>query len=635
MATITKKYRILNNIDSPEDLKQLSINDLNDLCEEIREYIIGVVCGCGGHLAPSLGVVELTLALHYVYNIPVDKLIFDVGHQCYVHKIVTGRREAFKWVRQEGGISGFPHPAESPCDAFATGHASTSISAALGYATARDIAGKDYEVVAVIGDGSLTGGLAYEGLNHAGASGKKMLVVLNDNQMSIAPNVGAFSRYLNNIMLDPRYSRFKSEIWDITEKLPVGKDQVRRFAHRMEESLKNLIVPGIVFEELGFKYFGPVEGHNVEELVRILRTIRKLDGPILLHVITKKGKGYSYAEENPTRFHGTNGFDRNTGLSPVSAGAISYSKAFGEAALELAQSNERITAITAAMPDGTGLSNFQKELPDRFFDVGIAEEHAVTFAAGQALAGMRPLVALYSTFLQRAIDMAVVDVALQNCPVVFGIDRAGVVGDDGPTHNGVFDLSFMSMIPGMIVSAPRDEIELRDLLYTAFLQDEHPFSIRYPRGSGIGALRTERFKKIEIGSWEVMEEGEDVALLAVGTLLHTCVWAAKLLRAEGISPTIVNCRFVKPLDKKILRKVLESHRVVVTLEENVLSGGFGSQVAMFAALNSVKMAGRLFHLGVPDEFLKHAKRSLILERLGLNAAGIHKFVNNCINGQAK
>ena len=635
MDTLTKKYRILNNIESPEDLKQLSISDLNDLCEEIREYIVGVVCGCGGHLAPSLGVVELTLALHYVYNIPVDKLIFDVGHQCYVHKIITGRREAFKWVRQEGGISGFPHPAESPCDAFATGHASTSISAALGYATARDIAGQDYNVVAVIGDGSLTGGLAYEGLNHAGASGKKMLVVLNDNQMSIAPNVGAFSRYLNNIMLDPRYSRFKSEIWDITEKLPVGKDQVRRFAHRMEESLKNLIVPGIVFEELGFKYFGPVEGHNVEELVRILRTIRKLDGPILLHVITKKGKGYSFAEENPTRFHGTGGFDRSTGLTPVSTGAIAFSKAFGEAALELAQSNERITAITAAMPDGTGLKNFQKELPERFFDVGIAEEHAVTFAAGQSLAGMRPLVALYSTFLQRAIDMAVVDVALQNCPVVFGIDRAGIVGDDGPTHNGVFDLSFMSMIPGMIVSAPRDEIELRDLLYTAFMQEEHPFSIRYPRGAGIGTLRTERFKKIEIGTWEMMEEGEDVALLAVGTMVHTSVWAAKLLRADGVNPTVVNCRFVKPLDEKMLRSILESHRVVITLEENVLSGGFGSQVSMFSALNSVKMAGKLHHLGVPDEFLKHAKRSLILERLGLNAAGIHSYAKNCLDGQVK
>ncbi len=619
-----KTKRLLEKIDSPDDLKGLSIEELERLSEEVRDYIISVVCDCGGHLAPSLGVVELTLALHYVYDCPSDKIIWDVGHQCYAHKIITGRREAFKKLRQDEGISGFPTPKESPCDAFATGHASTSISAAIGYATARDLSGRDFNVVAVVGDGALTGGLAFEGLNNAGASGRNLLVVLNDNQMSISPNVGAFSHYLNRIILDPRYNKLKKDVWEITEKLPVGKDQVRSFAHRLEESLKNLVVPGMFFEELGFKYFGPIDGHNLEEIVHTLKTVKELEGPILLHVLTKKGKGFNHAEENPTRFHGTSAFDVDTGRS-LPPRIPTYSWFMGEAAVELAEINPRILAITAAMPDGTGLKTFQQEHPDRFFDVGIAEQHAVTFAAGLAMVGVRPLVALYSTFMQRAFDMAVLDVALQKLPVVYALDRSGVVGDDGPTHNGVFDLSYMSMIPGMIVSAPKDEVELRDLLYTAFQQDEAPFSIRYPRGSGVGVIRSQRFREIQIGSWEMCEKGADVALLAVGSMVYPAVWARKLLLKDGISAAVVNCRFVKPMDYKMLDELFSGFKTIVTVEENVLTGGFGSQVSLYAS-GKGSNSNRIFHLGIPDRFLNPAKRSLLLERMGLTPAGIRSLV---------
>ncbi len=618
----------LEQINGPADLKKLRIEDMEQLCAEIREFLVKSVCVSGGHLAPNLGVVELTVAMHYVYNLPDDKIVWDVGHQSYVHKILTGRRELFGKLRQEGGVSGFPSPEESPCDAFVTGHASTSISAATGYATARDLAGKDFKVVAVIGDGALTGGLAYEGLNNAGGSGRDILVILNDNQMSISPNVGAFSKYLNNIILDPRYNKLKKEIWDITGKLPVGKEEVRGFAHRLEESVKNMVLPGMLFEELGFHYFGPVDGHNVSEMVTTLQTIRDIEGPVLLHVMTKKGKGYEHAEENPTKFHGTPAFDTETGLSKPSQ-IHSYSRFFGDAALELAESNPRILAVTAAMPDGTGLNQFRDRIGKRFFDVGIAEQHAVTFSAGMAKVGARPLVALYSTFMQRAFDMAIMDVALQDLPVVFALDRAGIVGDDGPTHNGVFDLSFMSMIPNMIVSAPKDEVELRDLLYTAFLQDSAPFSIRYPRGSGVGLLRSLRFREAPVGSWELLEDGGDVAVLATGTMVYPALWARKLLAKDGISATVVNCRYIKPLDEQMLGDLLSRFETLVTVEENVLTGGFGSQVALFAAARP-QTGARIFHLGIPDRFIKQARRNVILERLGLSPAGIHSFVKTAI-----
>lgn len=620
----SKTEEMLEKINCPGDIRGLSVEELELLCRSLRDYIISVTSDSGGHLAPNLGAVELTVALHAVYECPKDKIIFDVGHQCYTHKLLTGRREGFRKLRQEGGISGFPSPKESPCDAFATGHASTSISAALGYASARDVAGQDFKVVAVIGDGALTGGLAYEGLNNAGAGGRDILVVLNDNQMSISPNVGAFSRYLNGIILDPRYNKLKKEIWDLTEKIPVGRDTVRGFAHKLEESLKNLFIPGMLFEELGFKYIGPIDGHNLGELIPALRTVREMKGPVLLHVITKKGKGYELAEEDPTRFHGTGAFDTSTGgtVIPQTPG---YSQLFGEAALELAEVNPRIMAVSAAMPDGTGLTRFQREIPARFFDVGIAEGHAVTFSAGLAMVGARPLVAIYSTFLQRAFDHVIMDVALQDLPVVFALDRAGIVGDDGPTHNGVFDLSYMSLVPNMIVTAPKDEVELRDLLYTAFRQDKAPFSIRFPRGSGVGVIRSQRFREIEIGSWEMLEQGREVALLAVGTMVHPALWARKLLARDGIAAGVFNCRFVKPLDTRMLDHVLSRYETVVTLEENVLRGGFGSQVSLYAASRPVT-SGRILHMGIPDEFLKVGKRSTLLDRLGLSPAGIQAFV---------
>jgi len=623
---------LLKQINSPEDIKGFSIEELSQLCDELREYIVTVVCECGGHLAPNLGIAELTVALHYIFDSPRDKFIWDVGHQCYVHKILTGRREAFRKLRQDGGISGFPDPQESTCDAFAAGHACTSISAALGYATARDVQKQDYKVIAVVGDGALTGGLAYEGLNNAGASGRNLLVVLNDNGMSISPNVGAFSRYLNDIILDPRYNKLKKDIWEITGKLPVGKAQIRNFAHRMEESIKNLIVPGMLFEELGFKYFGPIDGHNLDELIRTLKSIEDQEGPVLLHVLTKKGKGYEHAEENPTKFHGTPAFDSDTGRS-IPARIPSYSRFFGEAAVELAESNPRIMAITAAMPDGTGLDRFQKEFPDRFFDVGIAEQHAVTFAAGMAKVGIRPLVAVYSTFIQRAFDMAMMEVALQNLPVVFALDRAGVVGDDGPTHNGMFDISFMSLIPDMIVSAPKDEVELRDLLYTAFLQDSAPFSVRYPRDSGVGLIRSLRFRELPVGSWEMLEDGTDVAVLATGSMVYPALWARKLLAKEGLRPAVVNCRYIKPMDQELLDQILERFETVVTVEENVLRGGFGSQVSIHAS-GKPGLDTRIFHLGIPDTFLKQAKRSTILERLGLTPAGIQSFILKAVHERA-
>jgi len=618
----------LSKIDGPADIKACSLDELRELCGEIREYLVSVVCECGGHLAPNLGVAELTVALHYVYDSPRDRIIWDVGHQCYVHKIITGRREAFRKLRQEDGISGFPNPEESPCDAFVTGHASTSISAALGYATARDIARLDFRVIAVIGDGSLSGGLAYEGLNNAGASGRNLLVVLNDNQMSISPNVGAFSRYLNEIILDPRYNKFKRDIWEVTEKLPVGKAEVRKFARRLEESLKGLVLPGMLFEELGFKYYGPIDGHNLEELVHSLQAVKTFEGPVLLHVLTKKGKGYEHAEANPTRFHGTPAFDVSTGVSK-STPVPSYSRFFGEAAVELAENNPRILAITAAMPDGTGLDGFRDRLPERFFDVGIAEQHAVTFAAGLAKVGARPLVAIYSTFLQRAFDNTIMDVALQKLPVVFALDRSGIVGDDGPTHNGVFDISFMSLIPNMVVAAPKDEVELRDLLFTAFLQEKAPFSIRYPRGSGVGLIRSLRFRELPVGTWEFLEEGRDVAVLATGSMVYPALWARKLLAKDQIAAAVINCRYVKPLDERMLDEILDNFETVVTVEENVLRGGFGSQVALHAAARPGHHT-KISHLGIPDRFLKQAGRSQILERLGLTPSGIYSFVRNAV-----
>ncbi|MFQ5865295.1 MAG: 1-deoxy-D-xylulose-5-phosphate synthase [bacterium] len=609
---------ILSTVNSPKDLKDLSIDNLEKLCDEIRKYFVEVITGIGGHFASSLGVVELTVALHYVYDTPKDKLIWDVGHQGYVHKILTGRREALKTIRQYKGISGFLKRSESEYDDFGAGHASTSISAALGFAIARDLKGRDHRVVAVIGDGAMTGGLAYEALNNAGSLKKDILVILNDNQMSISPNVGAISKYLTEITTDPFYNRIKDEIWKLTERMPFGKKKVRRFVRRVEESLKNLIVPGLFFEELGFRYFGPVNGHDLRELIPTLARLKNIRGPKLLHVLTVKGKGVEYAEKDACKFHAVSPPPRQSaGDEKITPKPPSYNEVFTQALIELSEKDDRIVAITAAMAEGTGLVHYQKKFPNRFFDVGIAEAHAVTFAAGLAAEGMRPCAAIYSTFLQRAFDPIIHDTAIQHLPVVFALDRGGLCGADGPTHHGSFDLSYLCLIPTMIVAAPKDGDELRNLLYTAFAQDEAPFAIRYPKDSCIQLTDGHKFKRLPIGSWEILKQGKDLVILAVGTMVSNALKAAAQLEKAGYSVGVVNCRFVKPVDGNLLKELVKEYELLLTIEENVLSGGFGSQVAQFL-LNSEVEFGQLHHLGLPDNFVEHGSRAILLENIGLS-----------------
>jgi 1-deoxy-D-xylulose-5-phosphate synthase len=622
-----KMKEILSIINSPEDLKDLSINQLEKLCDEIREYFVEVITNIGGHFAPSLGVVELTVALHYVYDAPRDKLIWDVGHQGYVHKILTGRREALKTIRQYKGISGFLKRSESEYDDFGAGHASTSISAALGFAMARDLKGLDHKVVAIIGDGAMTGGLAYEALNNAGSLKKDILVILNDNQMSISPNVGAISKYLTEIRTDPFYNKIKDEIWKLTELMPFGKKKLRRYVRRVEESLKNLMVPGMFFEELGFRYFGPVNGHDLRELIPTLARLKNIRGPRLLHVLTVKGKGVDYAEKDSCKFHAVSPpAKQSAGDEKTIPKPPSYNKVFTAALIELSEKNERIAAITAAMAEGTGLVEYQKKFPDRFFDVGIAEAHAVTFAAGLAAEGMRPCAAIYSTFLQRAYDQIIHDVAIQHLPIVFALDRAGLCGADGPTHHGAFDLSYLSLIPTMIITAPKDGDELRNLLYTAFAQNSAPFSIRFPKDSCIKLTDGHKFEKLPIGSWEVLREGKDLVMLAVGTMVANALKAASLLEKDGYSVGVVNCRFVKPLDVHLLKRLVAKYEFLLTIEENVLRGGFGSQVAQFLLSNAIEF-GQVHHLGIPDDFIEHGSRSILLENIGLSA---EKIQNKCM-----
>ncbi len=607
----------LPKINSPADLNKLSVEELGQLCNEIREYFVNVVTSVGGHFASSLGVVELTTALHYVYDTPNDKIVWDVGHQGYVHKILTGRREELKTIRQYKGISGFLKRTESKYDVFGAGHASTSISAALGFAVARDLNGKDNKVIAVIGDGALTGGLAYEALNNAGSMNKDILVVLNDNQMSISPNVGGISRYLTEVTTHPRYNKIKDEIWRLTEKMPFGKRRLRRFVRTIEESLKNLIVPGIFFEELGFRYFGPIDGHDLPELVLTLRNLREIKGPKVLHVLTKKGKGVDYAEEDSVKFHAVSppanqsAGDKKAVLKPPS-----YNQVFTDTLIELASENNRIVAITAAMAEGTGLVNYQKQIPKRFFDVGIAEGHGVTYAAGLAAENFRPCVAIYSTFLQRAYDHIIHDVSIQHLPVVFALDRAGLCGADGPTHHGAFDLSYLCTVPDMIVTAPKDGDELRNLLYTAFAQETNSFAVRFPKDSCITLTEGHAFSELPIGSWEVLRAGQGIVLLAVGSMVAPAMNAADKLEKLGHAVGVVNCRFIKPLDQPLLNKLVKKYEHIVTIEENVLSGGFGSQVGQFLTQSKLNV-GSLSQLGLPDGFVEHGSRSILLENVGL------------------
>jgi len=618
----------LSKVRNSQDIRSLNFAQLNELAAEIRQELVEVVSKTGGHLSPNLGVVELTLALHRVFNSPVDKIIWDVGHQSYVHKLLTERRGMFGTLRQLGGLSGFPRPSESVHDAFGTGHSSTSISAALGMAVARDLKGENFSVVAVIGDGAMTGGMAYEALNHAGHLKKDIIVVLNDNEMSIAQNVGAMSGYLTRLRTDPMYAKGKEEVEQLLKKLPIGS-KLLRLGERLKDSLKYLVVPGIIFEELGFTYLGPVDGHDIKSVVTVLHQARSKKGPVLVHVLTKKGKGYPPAESNPDRFHGVGAFNVENGEVMKSGSVPSYTEIFGRAIVRLAQENDRIIAITAAMPGGTGLTDFSRICPDRFFDVGIAEQHAVTLAAGMAAGGFHPVVAIYSTFLQRAYDQILHDVCLQNLPVTFAIDRAGIVGDDGATHHGLFDISYLRHIPNMVVMAPKDENELQHMLATA-VNHCGPVSIRYPRGAGTGCKLDDRFKFLPIGRAEVISEGDDAVLIAVGSMVGPAEEAARILSGGGIDVTVINARFIKPLDEKCIAYYVERTKRVFTVEENVLQGGFGSAVIELIAAKGLKCA-EIECFGIPNDFVEHGSRALLMEKYGLQAEQLARSLKSRIS----
>lgn len=606
---------LLERIDEPEKLHSLSTEELEALAGELRELIVRTVSQTGGHLAPSLGAVELTLALYSVLHLPMDKVVWDVGHQAYAHKILTGRRERFSGLRQWQGITGFPSRAESEYDAFGVGHASTSISAALGMAIARDIKGRGEHIVAVIGDGAMTGGEAFEALNHAGDIGKNLIVVLNDNGMSIDFNVGAMSEYLSRIRVTPQYNRAKEDIKGFLRSIPHIGDTMVKTAEYIKEGVKSVLVPGGLFEEMGFTYVGPIDGHNIRLMRDVFSEACMMDGPILVHVRTRKGRGYLPAETEPDKFHGVGKFDAATGAVKKDPSApASYTSVFGNALIELAQEMPSITAITAAMPSGTGLKDFGERFPKRFFDVGIAEEHAVTLAAGMAAAGLHPVAAIYSTFAQRAYDQLMHDVCLQNLPVTLCLDRGGLVGEDGPTHHGVFDLSYLRTMPGMTVFVPKDENELRDMLYTAVRMDS-PTAIRYPRGAGLGVPLSEGFREIEIGKAEALSEGDDVALLAVGTMVDAAKKAAAMLEEKGVHAAVVNMRFVKPIDTATIDATATKNKLLVTLEENVLPGGFGSAVAEYMADAGHRTP--LLRIGIPDRFVSQGAKSKLLESCGL------------------
>ncbi|WP_294157128.1 1-deoxy-D-xylulose-5-phosphate synthase [uncultured Selenomonas sp.] len=630
--------KILPQLKSPDDLRKLDVPQLTALARELRAYLVETVAKTGGHLAPSLGTVELTLALYRVFHFPEDKLVWDVGHQAYTHKIVTGRRDKFPTLRQKGGITGFPNRFESPFDAFGVGHASTSISAALGMAVARDLEGKNSHVIAVLGDGALTGGEAFEGLNNAGDLGKNLIVVLNDNGRSIDKNVGAMSEYLSALRIAPQYNRAKKDVEHLLKSIPGIGGKVYKTASAIKDGVKTALVPGAPFEELGFRYIGPLDGHNLEALIDVFSQVRQLDGPILVHVHTKKGKGYLPAEQAPGKFHGIGKFDAATGECPKKTGAPTYTKVFSDALIELAHDDKDIVAITAAMPSGTGLKAFGEAYPDRFFDVGIAEEHAVTFAAGLAAAGKTPVVALYSTFAQRAYDQWLHDVCLQNLHVVLALDRAGLVGEDGPTHHGVFDYSYLRHLPNMTILAPKDEAELRDMLATAVKLDG-PVAVRYPRGTAFGVPLREGFTPLPIGKAEALsvatqpEDAADVgnsaqtiALLAVGSMVQTAKETAKLLIAQGIPTRVVNMRFVKPLDTELLKTLAEDPQITAfsTLEENVLAGGFGSAVLEYLADNDLQLP--VWRFGIADRFIEQGTRAELLELCGLTADAIAKNI---------
>ncbi len=622
--------KLLDTINYPADIKKLSINDLKKLAKEIREYTITTVEKTGGHLASTLGAVELTIALHYIYDTPKDKLVWDVGHQGYAHKILTGRKDKLDTIRQYGGLCGFLTPNESEYDAFGAGHASTSISAAFGIASARVHKEEDYKVVAIIGDGAMTGGLAFEGLNNAGNSRKQLLVILNDNTMSISPNVGAMRSYLTKIVTNPLYNRVRDEIWKTTSSLPTGKGITRKMLRKIEESLKSFMAPGILFDEFGFRYFGPIDGNNMELMIGTLENIKDINTPVLLHIVTKKGKGMHSAESDPVSFHGVspnNGKKKKTAKEKVEV--PSFQNAFGEIACEISRNRDDTVCITAAMKEGTGLVPFSTEFPERFYDVGIAEGHGVTFAAGMAMEGMRPIVAIYSTFLQRAYDHIIHDVALQNLPVIFCLDRAGLVGEDGATHHGTLDIAYSRCIPNLIVSAPKDGNELRNIMYTAFDQNKNPFMIRYPRSSSFVFDKNGQADLIPIGNWEKVASGKDIAILAVGSMVKPSLEAAIDLKNEKITSEVINCRFIQPMDEEYLKSIIKKFNKIITVEEGVINGGFGSGVSGWLTDNNY--SGNIKRIGIPNEFITHGNRDILLKDIGLDKQGIVKKIKDFLN----
>jgi len=622
----------LKKIHSPQDLRELSRSELYHIAEEIREKIIHTVSVTGGHLGSNLGVVELSIALHYVFDSPRDKIIWDVGHQCYPHKLLTGRSGSFHTLRQYNGLSGFPKREESPHDAFNTGHSSTSISAALGMSVAKSLKDDESRVIAVIGDGSMTAGLAFEGLNQAGHLGKDLIVVLNDNEMSISPNVGALSAYLNRIMTGQLVNRFRQQLKSLLQTIPGIGNSMVRIIKQAEESFKGFLTPGILFEELGFKYVGPIDGHHIDYLIETFRNVKEWHRPILIHVITKKGKGYGPAELDPPSFHGVSPFKIETGrLKSEGTTSTSYSSVFGKTMVNLARTDSRIIAITAAMQNGTGLTLYGGEFPTRIYDAGIAEQHAVTFAAGLASQGFKPVVAIYSSFLQRAYDQIVHDVCLPKLPVVFALDRSGIVGEDGPTHHGLFDISYLRHIPNLILMAPKDENEFQHMLNTATLLSQ-PVAIRYPRGRGEGVTMDATLMVLEMAKGEVLAEGDDLLMLPMGSMVYRACEAARELREEGIQATVVNPRFIKPLDSPLLCDMAQKIGRVVTIEEHVLAGGFGSAVIELFQERGVSDV-EVLRLGIPDQFLEHGPQGVLREKYGLDYGGILKRVRFFLKGE--
>ncbi len=620
----------LDSLNIPSDIKKMTSSQIKAFAEEIRSAIIETISKNGGHLASNLGVVELTLALYKSFNPPSDKIIWDVGHQSYAHKLITGRKDRFKTIRTENGLSGFPNIRESEYDAFGTGHATTSISAALGIAAARDLNKEKFEVVAVIGDGALTGGMAYEALNNAAETTSNLTIVLNDNEMSISKNVGALATHLSHIRLNPQFVKIRKDLRTFVKSIPAIGKSILSAAEKIEDQISYLAIPGVFFESLGFKYFGPFDGHNFDLLVETFEKAKKWDGNKIIHVVTQKGKGYSFAESNAPKFHGTPPFDVESGVCYSSSGkkVPTYTEIFGKSLEEFAEKDNKIVAISAAMTEGTGLGDFAKKFPDRFFDVGIAEEHAVTFAAAMATRGIKPVVALYSTFLQRSFDQIIHDVCVQDLPVVFAVDRAGIVGEDGVTHQGVFDISFLRMIPNLSIMAPGDELELKAMLKTA-INHKGPVAIRYPRRCGIGLPDSEELlPDIEIGKADLICEGKDLAILAAGSMVFPSILAAEKLAASNISAAVVNIRSIKPLDKELILKLTKKIRRIYTVEENVTAGGFGSAVSEL--LLSLDIHSHITAIGLPDIFFEHAPAENILEKYGLTPHGIADKILNTL-----